>query len=136
MSKKCDELRQLFMLQKQSNNNNHEDNMSSAVASPTSSSPPASTSLTSRMNNLRKQNPADHDEEDSNSSLIVNHFSEDSSLVNLCFSKEIETLRSQLKTQVRIFGDLKISGTWWVTLHDINLGQGQGHHSCTLSGLS
>ena len=92
LSKKCDELRQLFMLQQQSNNN-HED-MSSAVASPTSSSPPASTSLTSRST-LRKA-----DDEDSNSSLIVNNFSEDSSMVNLCFSKEIETLRSQLKTQV------------------------------------
>ena len=91
------------MLQQQSNNNNnHDDNMSSAVASPTSSSPPASTSLTSsRMNRKQPVADQDHDEEDSNSSLIVNNFSEDSSLVNLCFSKEIETLRSQLKTQVR-----------------------------------
>ena len=85
------------MLQQQSNNNNHEDNMSSA-ASPTSSSPPASTSLTSR--GRKATAPNDHDEEDSNSSLIVNNFSEESSVVNLCFSKEIETLRSQLKTQV------------------------------------
>ena len=82
------------MLQQQSNNNNHED-MSSAV-SPTSSSPPASVSVTSRVR------PKVEDE-DSNSSLIVNNFSEESSMVNLCFSKEIETLRSQLKTQVSTY---------------------------------
>merc|ERR1739848_798217 len=51
LSKKCDELRQLFLLQQQSNNNNN--HSGDEATSPTSSSPPTSSS-TAFLRSLRK----------------------------------------------------------------------------------
>ena len=57
LSKKCDELRQLFLLQQQSNNNNNHGGGNGSgedeATSPTSSSPPTS-STTAFLRSLRK----------------------------------------------------------------------------------
>ena len=113
LSKKCDELRQLFLLQQQSNNNNCGGSGDEAT-SPTSSSPPTS-STTAFLRSLRKLpsstsqtgNPnagitKPEDEDSNSSSLIANNSGEASeeSSINLCFSKEIESIKQNLKTQV------------------------------------
>ena len=124
MSKKCDELRQLFLLQQQSNNNNNHGGGSGdegAPTSPTSSSPPTS-STTAFLRSLRKlpssvstSNGGPHglskpelDEDSNSSSLIANNSGEmsEESSINLCFSKEIESLKQNLKTQVSLFFEL------------------------------
>ena len=106
MSKKCDELRQLFLLQQQSNNNNN-NNSDEEVASPTSSSPPTSSSTFLELS-LRRKVPnsgiskPEPDEDSNSSSLIANNSEEisEESSINLCFSKELESLKQNLKTQV------------------------------------
>ena len=113
LSKKCDELRQLFLLQQQSNNNNNHGGGNGSgedeATSPTSSSPPTS-STTAFLRSLRKLPSSTsnggitkpEDEDSNSSSLIANNSGEASeeSSINLCFSKEIESLKQNLKTQV------------------------------------
>ena len=99
LSKKCDELRQLFLLQQQSNNNNNND-VDEVAASPTSSSPTSATS-TAFLRSLRKTK-VEADEDSDSSSLIANNSGEASeeSSINFSFSKEIASLKQTLKTQV------------------------------------
>ena len=94
LSKKCDELRQLFLLQQSQQNQagSHEDTTS------TTPSPPTST--TSVLRALRKTGTGTFNEEEDSSDDSSTYSTSGRQPSTLMFSKELESLKENLQDQV------------------------------------